>query len=166
MGAGAGWATTAPSQPGAAVAGVQELSRQQSSLVPFFHWSLPWLLRQLSLFVVEGEATAAPATAIVANNTATLFSFFMFILLIDTTAGAARLCEFQMLSSVTRRAHCATSRIHCNRTSWAPAWPLRGKQSVVATLPQACMAMARIYRISDTARMVRIKKMHQEPVFA
>src|SRR3954468_7871318 len=40
-GAGGGGGTRAPSQPLAAVAGVQLASRQHSSLVPFFHTSSP-----------------------------------------------------------------------------------------------------------------------------
>src|SRR6476660_73618 len=40
-GAGGGGGTRAPSQPAAAVAGVQVASRQHSSLVPFFHTSSP-----------------------------------------------------------------------------------------------------------------------------
>ena len=54
-GAGAGaalGATMAPSQPGAAVAGVQLASRQHSSLVPFFQTSSPVPLRQLSMVVL------------------------------------------------------------------------------------------------------------------
>jgi hypothetical protein len=78
-GAGAaamGLATIAPSQPTAAVAGVQLASRQHSSLVPFFQTSSPVPLRQLSTV----WAPAALASAAVANTIATLFSFFMVLL--------------------------------------------------------------------------------------
>ncbi len=66
----------APSQVAAAVAGVQEASRQQSSLVPFFQTSslVPFL--QLSMV----WAPAAVTTATDANNIATLLRFFMDVL--------------------------------------------------------------------------------------
>jgi hypothetical protein len=41
---------------------------------------LPWPERQLSEAVVEPAAKAVPAIATDANNTAILFSFFIFIL--------------------------------------------------------------------------------------
>ena len=66
----------APSQPTAAVAGVQKLSRQQSSLLPFFQTNSEEPLRQLSMDC----APAAEASAAVANNIATLLSFFMVLL--------------------------------------------------------------------------------------
>jgi len=47
-GAGAGAGLSAPSQSAAAVAGVQNASRQHSSLVPFFHTDVPSTARQLS----------------------------------------------------------------------------------------------------------------------
>ena len=74
----------APSQPLAAVAGVQEASRQHRVPSPFFHCRLPWPLRQLSLVTVplDGAANAAVAMAAVANNIATLFKFFMVFLLV------------------------------------------------------------------------------------
>jgi hypothetical protein len=62
----------APSQPWAAVAGVQLASRQHSSLVPFFH-TVPSAARQLSTVC----APAAVAKAAVAKSIATLFSFCM-----------------------------------------------------------------------------------------
>jgi hypothetical protein len=73
----------APSQPLAAVAGVQLESRQHRVPSPLFHWRLPWPLRQLSFVAVplEGAAKAAVAMAAVANNIATEFSFFMVFLL-------------------------------------------------------------------------------------
>jgi hypothetical protein len=64
----------APSQPAAAVAGVQDASRQHSSFVPFFH-TVPSAARQLSTV----WAPAAVASAAVANSIATLFNFFMGI---------------------------------------------------------------------------------------
>jgi hypothetical protein len=64
----------APSQPWAAVAGVQLASRQHNSFVPFFHTSSLVPLRQLSTVC----APAAVASAAVANSIATLFSFCMF----------------------------------------------------------------------------------------
>jgi hypothetical protein len=67
----------APSQPGAAVAGVQLASRQHSSLVPFFQTCSAVPLRQLSIV----WAPAAVASAAEANIIATLFSFFMVLLL-------------------------------------------------------------------------------------
>jgi hypothetical protein len=67
----------APSQPAAAVAGVQEASRQHSSLVPFFQTSSDVPLRQLSIV----WAPAAEARAAEANSIATLFSFFMVLLM-------------------------------------------------------------------------------------
>jgi hypothetical protein len=69
----------APSQPTAAVAGVQALSRQHSSLLPFFQIKSPEPFFQLSIVC----ALAAVAIATVANNMATLFRFFM-ILLVET----------------------------------------------------------------------------------
>src|ERR1700712_3976638 len=47
-GAGAAAGTGAPSQPTAAVAGVQLASRQHSSFVPFFQTVVPSAARQLS----------------------------------------------------------------------------------------------------------------------
>jgi hypothetical protein len=41
---------------------------------------LPWALRQLSELVDEPAANALLATSAVANSTATLLSFFMFLL--------------------------------------------------------------------------------------
>ena len=58
------------------MAGVQKLLRQHSSLVPFFQTNSEELLRQLSMDC----APAAVASAAVANNIATLFSFFIFLL--------------------------------------------------------------------------------------
>ena len=65
----------APSQVAAAVAGVQEASRQHSSLVPFFQTSslLPFL--QLSMVWAPAAETATDA-----NNIATLLRFFMDVL--------------------------------------------------------------------------------------
>jgi hypothetical protein len=66
----------APSQSAAAVAGVQKLLRQQSSLLPFFQTSSELPLRQLSIDC----APAAEATAMEAKSIATLFKFFMVLL--------------------------------------------------------------------------------------
>jgi hypothetical protein len=66
----------APSQPLAAVAGVQKASRQHNSLVPFLQTRSPALFLQLSVDC----APAAPAKATEANNIATLLSFFMVFL--------------------------------------------------------------------------------------
>jgi hypothetical protein len=63
----------APSQPWAAVAGVQLALRQHSSLVPFFHTRSPVPLRQLSTVC----APAAVARAAEANSIATLFNLFI-----------------------------------------------------------------------------------------
>jgi hypothetical protein len=71
------------------VAGVQKASRQQSSLVPFFQTRSPPALRQLSIDC----APAAVAIAAVANNIATLFSFFIFLLSETKTAAALRSYE-------------------------------------------------------------------------
>jgi hypothetical protein len=76
----------APSHPTAAVAGVQKLSRQQSSELPFFQTSSELPLRQLSMDC----APAAVARAAVANSIATLFSFFIFLLSETKTAAALR----------------------------------------------------------------------------
>ena len=76
----------APSQPAAAVAGVQLASRQHSSLVPFFQTSSLEPLRQLSMVC----APAADARAAEANNIATLLSFFMVFLLRDKAADSLR----------------------------------------------------------------------------
>ena len=76
----------APSQSTAAVAGVQKLSRQQSSCVPFFQTDSPEPLRQLS----TDCAPAAVASAAVAISIATLFNFFIFIL-VAKAAAALRL---------------------------------------------------------------------------
>ena len=89
-GAGAGaaalGAAMAPSQPAAAVAGVQVASRQQSSLVPFFQACSPVPLRQLS----TDCAPAAVAKAAVANTIATLLNFFMVLLMGINTADILR----------------------------------------------------------------------------
>jgi hypothetical protein len=75
----------APSQPAAAVAGVQVASRQHSSLVPFFQaWPVP--LRQLSTVC----ALAAVAKAAEANTIATLMNFFMVLLMGINTADILR----------------------------------------------------------------------------
>src|SRR5687768_13314340 len=85
-GAGGG-GTRAPSQPWAAVAGVQLASRRHSSLVPFFHTSSLVPLLQLSICgpalaaVTRVCAPAAVASAAAANISATWFSFFMVLLL-------------------------------------------------------------------------------------
>ena len=91
LGAGAGagaaafGAAIAPSQPAAAVAGVQVASRQHSSLVPFFQaWPVP--LRQLSTVC----ALAAVAKAAEANTIATLLNFFMVLLMGINTADILR----------------------------------------------------------------------------
>jgi len=91
LGAGAGagaaafGAAIAPSQPAAAVAGVQVASRQHSSLVPFFQaWPVP--LRQLSTVC----ALAAVAKAAEANTIATLMNFFMVLLMGINTADILR----------------------------------------------------------------------------
>jgi hypothetical protein len=76
----------APSQPTAAVAGVQLASRQQSSFVPFFQASSPVPLRQLSIVC----APAAVARAADAINIATLLSLFMVFLLRDKAADSLR----------------------------------------------------------------------------
>jgi hypothetical protein len=75
----------APSQPAAAVAGVQVASRQHSSLVPFFQ-AWPVLLRQLS----TDCALAAVAKAAEANTIATLMNFFMVLLMGINTADILR----------------------------------------------------------------------------
>jgi hypothetical protein len=75
----------APSQPGAAVAGVQLASRQHSSLVPFFQAS-PEALRQLS----TDWAPAAVARAAEAINIAALLRLFMVFLLRDKAADSLR----------------------------------------------------------------------------
>ncbi|MDE2082993.1 MAG: hypothetical protein KGI90_16730, partial [Burkholderiales bacterium] len=75
-GAGGFWA---PSQPGAAVAGVQPESRQHSSLVPFFQ-TVPSVARQLSTVFAWANATIGAASAADAKSTATLFNFFMVLL--------------------------------------------------------------------------------------
>ena len=91
LGAGAGagaaalGATIAPSQPAAAVAGVQLASRQQYSAVPFFQAS-PEALRQLS----TDCAPEAVAKAAEANTIATLLNFFMVLLMGINTADILR----------------------------------------------------------------------------
>ncbi len=76
----------APSQPAAAVAGVQLASRQHRSWVPFFQASSPEPLRQLS----TDCAPAAVTRAAEANNIATLLNLFMFFLLRDKAADSLR----------------------------------------------------------------------------
>ena len=76
----------APSQPAAAVAGVQLALRQHSSCVPFFQTRSPEPLRQLSMVC----APAADASAAEANNIATLLNLFMVFLLRDKAADALR----------------------------------------------------------------------------
>jgi sorbitol-specific phosphotransferase system component IIA len=75
----------APSQLAAAVAGVQAASRQHSSFEPFFH-TVPSEARQLSIV----WAPAAVARAAEANNIATLFSFFMVLLMGKKAAASLR----------------------------------------------------------------------------
>jgi hypothetical protein len=75
----------APSQPTAAVAGVQLASRQQSSCVPFFQTS-PEALRQLS----TDWAPAAVARAAEAINIDTLLNLFIVFLLWDKAADTLR----------------------------------------------------------------------------
>src|SRR3954470_16755690 len=76
-GGGGGGGTSAPSQPLAAVAGVQKASRQQSSLVPFFQTSSPEPFCQLSMRLPPSAAVtrvcalAPPAMAATANISAT-----------------------------------------------------------------------------------------------
>jgi len=82
-------ALMAPSQLAAAVAGVQAASRQHSSLVPFFQTSSEVPLRQLSM----DWAPAAVASAAVATSIATLFNFFMVLLLGEKAAAALRLWD-------------------------------------------------------------------------
>jgi hypothetical protein len=79
----------APSQPSAAVAGVQKASRQQSSLVPFFQTVPSVPLRQLSIDLACANAAIGAASAADAKSTATLFSFFMVLL----SMKAAEACE-------------------------------------------------------------------------
>ena len=74
----------APSQPTAAVAGVQLASRQHSSLVPFFQ-VVPLALTQLSTVC----APAAVASAAAASSIATLLNFFMVLLRGKGRSGAA-----------------------------------------------------------------------------
>ena len=74
--AGAGFGTMAPSQPLAAVAGVQLLLRQHSSPPAFFQTSSPLAFLQLSTVC----APAAVTSAAEASNKATLLSFFMVVL--------------------------------------------------------------------------------------
>jgi hypothetical protein len=76
----------APSQPAAAVAGVQVASRQQSSLEPFFQACSPVPLRQLS----TDCALAAVAKAAEANTIANLLNFFMVLLMGINTADILR----------------------------------------------------------------------------
>ena len=85
-GAAAFGAAIAPSQPAAAVAGVQLASRQHSSLVPFFQACSPVPLRQLSTVC----ALAAVAKAAEANTIATLLNFFMVLLMGINTADILR----------------------------------------------------------------------------
>jgi hypothetical protein len=66
-----------------AVAGVQEASRQQNSLVPFFQIRLPSPFFQLSwlegpaIACAAAEAAIGAASAAAAKSIATLFSFFI-----------------------------------------------------------------------------------------
>src|SRR5205085_4000310 len=91
-GAGAGaWTTRAPSQPTAAVAGVQKLSRQQYSLVPFFQTSSLVPFSQLSMRLppsaactrvpIGGDVDQPASSAADAISSATLLRFFMVLLL-------------------------------------------------------------------------------------
>jgi hypothetical protein len=76
----------APSQPAAAVAGVQLAPRQQFSAEPFFQASSPAPLRQLS----TDCALAAVAKATEANSIANLLNFFMVLLMGIITADILR----------------------------------------------------------------------------
>src|SRR5450756_1271783 len=87
----------APSQSTAAVAGVQKLSRQHNSLVPFFQ-VMPLGLTQLS--TVWAPATVANAAA--ATSIATLFNFFMVLLLGKKAAATRRI--------FIRRSGCESSK--------------------------------------------------------
>jgi hypothetical protein len=78
IGAAIGVGVGTPSQPFRPVAGVHELSRQQSSLVPFFQ-GRPVPLTQLSTDCAD-TAVTVEARAAMATSDATLFSFFMILL--------------------------------------------------------------------------------------
>jgi hypothetical protein len=78
------------------VAGVQPALRQQSSLLPFFQ-TVPSEARQLSLLLAWANAAMGTASATDAKSTATLFSFFMFLL----SRNAAVACE-----TFKSEAHC------------------------------------------------------------
>ena len=94
----------APSHTAAAVAGVQKPSRQQCSLVPFFHTSEPSPLRQLSAALAAFSCSAVGAAPVCAaantatgaaraadaNSIATLFSFFIESPLEDGRSGGAK----------------------------------------------------------------------------
>jgi peptidoglycan/LPS O-acetylase OafA/YrhL len=67
----------APSHESSALAGVQKASRQQSSLLPFFHGVTPSAARQLSIDFACANAAIGAASAAVAKSTATLFNFFI-----------------------------------------------------------------------------------------
>ena len=79
-GGATGFGATAPSQFSAAVAGVQFVSRQHSSLVPFFQTVAPSVARQLSIDLAWAKTAIGAASAADAKSTATLFSFFMILL--------------------------------------------------------------------------------------
>jgi hypothetical protein len=76
----------APSQPAAAVAGVQLAPRQHKSPAPFFQTSSPVPLRQLS----TDCAPAAVAKAAETNTIATMLNFFMVLLMGINTADILR----------------------------------------------------------------------------
>jgi hypothetical protein len=85
------------------VAGVHTLLRQHNSLVPFLQ-TVPSEARQLSLLAAWAKAAMGTASAADAKSTATLFSFFMFLL----SRNAAVTCE-----TFKSEAHCAG---HCPTT--------------------------------------------------
>jgi hypothetical protein len=97
----------------AAVAGVQLASRQHSSLVPFFQTSSLVPLRQLSMV----WAPAAVASAAEANSIATLFSFFMVLLLGKKPQQRCVTTTTQFKVTITKnvRIYCAT------RSQWRNA---------------------------------------------
>ena len=120
--AGGGGGTSAPSQPLAAVAGVQLALRQHSSLVPFLHTTSPEPFCQLSMRLPPSAAVTrvcAPAAvdrAATANNSATLFSFFMVLLLGKKPQPRCVYTTFKVTITKSVKSLCHTS-LHNQRLS-------------------------------------------------
>ena len=143
---GGGGGFSAPSHCLSAVAGVQKLSRQQSSFVPFFQ-TVPSVARQLSFVALDCATDASgAASAADAKSTATLFSFFIDSPLEESRrracvspnrqAGASVVLPGKNLCVHARTGPCHRQKSLCHRVSDAPYSGPR----VASPRPRCCAA--------------------------